>query len=355
MSPKSEDTKQSLVEEESALDKARAASIEAIQQDQTQVKYGAWSLILLGLGHLGMGAIALGGWSGLGAALGGFLGGASIFGALWLFWSAYGAFQADQKRMRMGLQVLFVMTLLSISWGRWWFVAMGGLGCLLAWIADVALGRVTERVEEKSPKDPTLELHHHLVPILVRVMVSDADIDQREHLRIQELCAPVDVSMYEHDYLTYQAQREEEYPIAELVKGYLQAAEGIPGLRANQALLAAVMAVVEADGVIAPEEVRMLREIGDLLGHPPEQIELLLRQMQTHIKEMDLERAAHLLGVSEEASLEEVEHAYRTMLQDFLEGDYAALGHQIEANRQKRRDVLEQAYMMMSEHLSPSK
>lgn len=324
-----------------------------ISQDQTQVKYASWALILATGWHFVMGVVSLA--EGTAWTSRGLLGMLELLLAVVLLWAAWGGQKADRQMLRMGLIGLVGGVLVSVLGGRFWWVGVDVVAWGLVWVGLGALERVLEHAESQKPPDPKVECYHHLVPILVRLMTAEGDVDRRELQRIKEICDPVDITVYEHDYLAHRAQREQEYPLGDLVKGYLKAAKKVAGLHPRHSLLAASLAVVEADGVIALGEVRLLREISDLLGYEPEQFERIMRQMRMRIEQMDLARAAHLLGVSEEATRAEIEQAHRRLLQDFLGVRHgAAFGDKIEEILQKRRDILEQAYMMMIERLPPS-
>ncbi len=321
-----------------------------IHQDQTQVKYASWILLIAAGWHFTTGVTSLAEGAGLSRGAGAL----DLLLAMLFVWAAWGGRNADLQAFRVGLMGLVGAALLSALRGRFWGVGIDGVAWGVVWLGRMALERVLEHAESKKPIDPKVECYHHLVPILVRLMTAEGDVDRRELQRIKEICDPVDITAYEHDYLAHRAQREQEYTLKDLVKGYLKAAAKVAGLHPRHSLLAASLAVVEADGVIASEEVRVLREISDLLGYSPEQFEMILRQMQTRIDQMDLSRAAHLLGVNEDATRTEIEHAHHRLLQDFLGVHHgAAFGEKIESILQKRRDILEQAYMMMIERLPP--
>ncbi len=330
---------------------ARAAA--RISQDQTQVKYASWALILATGWHFVMGVVSLA--EGTVRTSRGMLGMLELLLAVVLLWAAWGGQKADRQVLRVGLFGVAGGALVSLLSWRILGLGVDVVSWGLVWVGLGALERVLEHAESQKPPDPKVECYHHLVPILVRLMTAEGDVDRRELQRIKDICDPVDITAYEHDYLAHRAQREQEYTLKDLVVGYLKAAKKVVGLHPRHSLLAASLAVVEADGVIALGEVRLLREISDLLGYEPEQFERIMRQMRMRIDQMDLSRAAHLLGVSEDATRAEIEQAHRRLLQDFLGVHHgAAFGDKIEEILQKRRDILEQAYMMMIERLPPS-
>ncbi len=73
-----------------------------------------------------------------------------------------------------------------------------------------------------------------------------------------------------------------------------------------------LVGIASADGIISREEEQILREVANIFSISPEEVEHLFKS-----EGASTEASYHILGVSKDASVEEIQKAYRTLLKEY--------------------------------------
>ena len=221
------------------------------------------------------------------------------------------------------------------------------------WIAVLsgyqALKRIDTRVAKPEQTSPLTQYYHYVIPLLVHVMRSDQHIDPRERTKIYEACNQMNISSYERRRLVEEAIRRPSINVDIMVRRYLVSSRAIGQPSPERKLLLMALSVAEADGILLPQEVDAVHEIGRALGVPKDEVESLLLEHIPDEGPLSEERARYVLGVPKTASPWDIESAYQTLLKDLDPAEYAHIGALIAHQVKQRRALVEQAYAVVSD------
>ncbi|MBU47090.1 MAG: hypothetical protein CL920_00150 [Deltaproteobacteria bacterium] len=186
-----------------------------------------------------------------------------------------------------------------------------------------------------------------LTAILMNVMGVDGHFDRREKDQIHAICTRMGLPSTSFSEVFEDARDEMERPLGVLVREYLGAANAVGCLHPDLQLIYGALSVIEADGIIVEEEQVLLRQLCDLLGFAPEQIERLLGHLQMRLAKPSMRLASKLLDISESASRDALKAAYEQLSENFAMG--AQLYHDgQEATRMiRRKQSVERAYHVL--------
>lgn len=101
-------------------------------------------------------------------------------------------------------------------------------------------------------------------------------------------------------------------------------------------LLNYLVIIAKVDGVVSPEEVVALKEIAQYLGLSAQDVDSMLNMEAAQNNQGSLDDAYRILGISPNASNEEVKAAYRNMALKHHPDRVAKLGEDIKRQAEKK-------------------
>lgn len=326
---------------------AGAESNENIWRDQKRVIYAVLALLGMALVQTVLGVLTLGQTMKFSGASSVVLGSMSLLAAVLLYAMALGTYFNRSIFAGSGAAVGALLALFALFSLNPVLIVINVVGFLWILQGYWTLRSMDRRIAEADQSHPAVDYYHRLIPLLVRVMAADGHLDRRERKKIYTLCDSMKISRYEQQTLVRQSLKYADNAIAPLIDGYLAVARKIGFVTPDRKLLSAALAVASVDGVLAPEEVALLKTIGQHLHLPDSAVDAMLHQQKARLEHIDAAAAAQILDVPSNATAEQINEAYRSFLQDFEAEQYASVGQKLLAHIQRRKQAVERAYEVL--------
>ncbi len=223
-------------------------------------------------------------------------------------------------------------------------IAIGiNVGFLVVLIqAHRALHSIKMRVALEEQENPLVAYYHALVPLVVAVMKADGKIDPREIAEFDSLCDKMHVSEMERKLLMDKAMRSDE-PISVLVPRFLKAAQDLGVEDPAGHLIEGLFVMAAADRQLQPAEKQVLRKVAVTARYDEQKLEQRMNALEESMKTMGRAEACQVLGLSEQATADQVETAYQNLMAAANPADYLHLGEAVAQKVAERREQLTRA------------
>jgi len=277
----------------------------------------------------------------------------SLVEAAFLLGLAWGAYKMRSEAVLGGMVLTCFGVVTSLITMQPVIIVINLLLVLAIFKGHRALVKMNQRIESETQTNPMTRYYHRMIPILVRVMGADGHVDRRERNKISQLCNNMNISTYERNYLIKRASRTARQAspasLKLLIEQFLAAGEALDHVIPDLECMYAALAVIESDGVVLPEEVDILQDIGSYLGWDLEEMKQFVLQNRTDLKELDLDKAYEILGLSESATMQQIERAHQDFIAEMNAEQFKHIGTPLGDNVEKRRQILDRAYQVLKD------
>ena len=217
---------------------------------------------------------------------------------------------------------------------------------VVLWRAREAIQRINLRIDAPEQPNPLVAWYHEFIPLMVRVMSADGHIDHREKQKIAEICNSMKISEYERDRVLGRDD-DANTPVQKLIDRYTVKSKAVGMANPMHKVVVAAVVVAGADGIIVPEEEKLIREIGAAGGMDAAEVEALLAQHRAKLEDIDAETARKLLNVDADADAEAIRESYEAFAAELREPSFSHVGSAMEKYAGERLKMLDKAYAIL--------